>query len=77
MLPSLSGKISNQESVTIAGISEDSALGRGICARFIIADLDELRIVLSISNRNPDQRRLRVFLKTLIGMIARHPPPSL
>jgi hypothetical protein len=31
------------ESVPIAGISEESALGRGVCAGVIIGDPDELR----------------------------------
>jgi hypothetical protein len=50
------GKHSNHESITIAEISEESALGRGICTGFIVAYLYELCIVLSISEREPGKR---------------------
>jgi hypothetical protein len=59
ILPSLSGKLfESRECDDCENFRR--VLSRGICAGFVVVDLYELRIVLSISNRNPEERRFRV-----------------
>jgi hypothetical protein len=62
ILPSLSGKIFESRERYYCGNFIKSAFGPGIYAVFTVADHYEMRIVLSISNRNPDKRRFMVML---------------
>jgi hypothetical protein len=52
-------KYSNYESVNLVGISEESTLGRGMCARFIVVDLYELHLRVLLREINHLCRPLR------------------